>query len=141
MAVRKRVLKYRLAVDIGKKKGTSIGKKEDARELLKRLLEDKPRTSKERERIFAVLVTGLRRAKVPAWEKDDVIKEFVRMREEIEDEERGIIKNPMLRGETEEVEKHAVRPVPKQNRGFLRENVSNNIRRYKEELKILKKHK
>jgi len=133
MATRKRVLKYKLAVD--------IGKKEDAGELLKRLLKEKPRTSKERERFFAVLASGLRKAKVPAKEKDDVIKELVRMRKEIEDEERGITKKPALRGGTEEVEKHAVRPVPKRERGFLRENVSNNIRRYKEELKILKKHK
>jgi len=129
MAARKRVLKYTPAVDINQ------------RELVKRLLEDKPRINLERERFFATLVDGLKRGRVPTKEKERHIEEFVKMRKEIEDEERGITKKPALRGETEEVEKYAVRPVPKQNRGFLRENVSNNIRRYKEELKILKKHK
>jgi hypothetical protein len=132
MATRRRVLKYR-----------TESQGELMKRLLKvtRLLKEKPKVNLERERFFAVLVSDLRKAKMPAKEKDDVIKEFVRMRKEIEDEERGITKKPALSGETEEFEKHAVRPVPKQNRGFLRENVSNNIRRYKEELKILKKHK
>jgi hypothetical protein len=132
MATRRRVLKYR-----------TESQGELMKRLLKvtRLLKEKPKINLERERFFAVLVSDLRKAKMPAKEKDDVIKEFVRMRKEIEDEERGITKKPALSGETEEFEKHAVRPVPKQNRGFLRENVSNNIRRYKEELKILKKHK
>jgi len=132
MAVRKRVLKYKPAVRL---------EPENARELVMRLLKEKPITAGERERLFTVLSTGLRKAKRWTKDNDDVMRELVRMRQEIEDEERGITKKPALSGETEEVEKHATMPVTRKRDGFLRENVSNNIRRYKEELKILKKHK
>lgn len=131
MAVRRRVLKYKPAVN--------IGRKIDARELAMRLLKEKPRP--ERERFFAVLVSEVRKAKAPINEKEEIIKEFVKMRKEIEDEERGKTTKPSLSGETEEVERHVVRPVPKQNREFLRENVSDKLRKWKKEREVVNKHK
>jgi hypothetical protein len=80
MAARKRVLKYKPAVD--------IGQKEDSRELVKRLLRDKPRIDLERERFFANLVRGLKSGRKPTKEEGNMMEEFVKMRKEIEDEER-----------------------------------------------------
>ncbi len=130
MTIRKRVLKYKPAVRLVP---------EDARELLMRLLEEKPRTNKERERLVVVLASGMRKAKRWTKDNDDVMRELVRMRQEIEDEERGITKKPALSGRVEGVEKRAVRPVPKRRDGFLREDVSNNIRRYKKEREVVNK--
>ena len=137
MAVRKaRVLK-RMPV------GRTAGQGELMKRLLKgtRLLKGKPKVNLERERLFAELINRTGAGKLSEAERKQFTEDFAALRKEVEMEERGITKKPALSGETEEFEKHAVRPVPKQNRGFLRENVSNNIRRYKEELKALKKHR
>jgi len=129
MAIRKRVLKYKPAVGINQ------------RELVKKLLENKPRINLERERFFATLVHGVKRARKPTKEEERQIEEFVKMRKEIEDEERAKTEKPRLGGETEELVKHTIKPVPKRNREFAREDVSIKLKRWKEERKILNKHK
>ena len=74
-------------------------------------------------------------------ERTQFAEDFAALRKEIEMEERGITKKPALGGETEEIERHAVKPVRMRNRGFVREDVSTKIRKWKAELKGLKKYK
>jgi hypothetical protein len=137
MAVRKaRVLK-RMPV------GRTAGQGELMKRLLKgtRLLKGKPKVNLERERLFAELINRTGAGKLSEAERKQFTEDFAALRKEVEMEERGIIKKPALSGRIEEVEKHAVRPVSRRRDGFLREDASNNIRRYKKEREVVNKRK
>jgi hypothetical protein len=109
MAVRRRVLKYK-------------PERTDSRELVKRLLEEKPKINPERERFFAELIDKIEAGRLSEAERRHFIDEFAALRKEVEEEEQRPKKR--FRGGTN-----------------LKENISNKIRKYKEELKVLKKNK
>jgi len=114
MATRRRVLKYGA---------------ESRGDLMKRLLK-RSRLLKKNPKIV-----------VGRLSEAEFMEKLATMKKEGEKEEREKTEKPALRGGTEEVEKHAIVPVPRPERGFLRENVSNNIRRYKKEREVVNKHK
>lgn len=108
MATRRRVLKYKPAV--------KIKRTESQQELMKRLLEEKPRIDPKRERFFAELISKMESGRVSEAERRNFIEEFAALRKEIEGEEQKPKKR--FRGGTN-----------------LRENISYKIRRFKKESK------
>jgi hypothetical protein len=107
MATRRRVLKYKPAV--------KMERTENHRELMKRLLEEKPRIDPKRERFFAELINKTEGGRLSETERRHFIDEFAALRKEVEEEQRP---KKRFKGRTN-----------------LRENISYKIRRFKKESK------
>jgi hypothetical protein len=74
MAARKRVLKY---------------KTENHRELMKRLLEERPRRDPARELFFVSMRDKMKSGRLSESEREKFVRDFTELRKEMEEEERG----------------------------------------------------